>query len=383
MKKTHRDVVNELLQKTPEERKKAFKGFVTWHPKLHTVINELMFTILNPIPEQIALLIGPTGVGKTTVMNHVAAKILELLLPDMEKDPGIIPVIMMRAPSGEGGHFQFKDFNMRMLSAAHEPLRDKKLKYFADEIVPCREIASYELRMELERIVRKRRVRLINLDEAHRMMRAEAGRSLLNQIECVRHLVQEMCTVIVLVGTYELLDCIHIDAQLSRRCKEIVFPRYYGHSIEDREAFLQVCRTLQERMPVPVTPDFTGHEEYIYKRTIGCVGILKDWFYEALCLAIDERAETVTHRHLQRTAMSEDKVASIALEILEGEDRMQVNKKSKQILDAIWGGETPPPSARYASSLLSPERPTGPGLPPKTSHRPGKRKPRRDPVNIK
>ena len=107
-----------------------------------------------------------------------------------------------------------------------------------------------------------------------------------------------------LLGTYELLTFRNLSGQLSRRSVDIHFPRYRLDNFDDVQAFKSVLLTFQCQMPVAETPDFVPHWEYCYERTLGCIGILKNWLTRALKDALDEGANTVTLKHLERRAWS-------------------------------------------------------------------------------
>jgi hypothetical protein len=61
--------------------------------------------------------------------------------------------------------------------------------------------------------------------------------------------------------------------------------------------------------------------EYLYERSLGCVGILKNWSKNAFADAIDEGASTVTLKHLERRALSVGQCRNILNKIQEGERR--------------------------------------------------------------
>ena len=60
--------------------------------------------------------------------------------------------------------------------------------------------------------------------------------------------------------------------------------------------------TLQRHLPLPGESDLLPHIEYCYERSIGCVGLVKDWLTRALALAIKQGADAVSLKMLQKTA---------------------------------------------------------------------------------
>ena len=58
----------------------------------------------------------------------------------------------------------------------------------------------------------------------------------------------------------------------------------------DRQTFVKILQTFGEQMPLPEPPDLIRYWEYLYERSIGCVGILKDWLVKGLSVAIRQAA---------------------------------------------------------------------------------------------
>lgn len=73
-------------------------------------------------------------------------------------------------------------------------------------------------------------------------------------------------------------------------------------------------------MPLVEEPDLVSHWDYCYERSLGCVGILKNWFQNALFDAMTEGANTVKIQHLERRALSVAQCRNILKKIKEGEN---------------------------------------------------------------
>ena len=85
-----------------------------------------------------------------------------------------------------------------------------------------------------------------------------------------------------LVGTYDLMVFRNLSAQLSRRSIDVHFSRYHATNEADVRALKSVLWSFQRNLPVEEEPDLLQHWKYCYERTIGCVGVLKDWLTRAL-----------------------------------------------------------------------------------------------------
>ncbi|WP_231401808.1 hypothetical protein [Bacillus sp. 123MFChir2] len=57
----------------------------------------------------------------------------------------------------------------------------------------------------------------------------------------------------------------------------------------------------------------------MYERTIGCIGILKDWLTRSLKLALEKKEYVLEIEHLRQTAMSINKISKLVEEVSQGE----------------------------------------------------------------
>ena len=275
----------------------------------------------------------------------------------LRQDAGIMPVVSLEAPAPDSSQFSWKDYYRRALIALKEPLVDRKLTYAAhasfhgacgralsDPIVP-----GIELRLALESGLIHRRPKAFFIDEAQHLAKMKSGRKLQDQLDSIKSLASLTNTVHVLIGTYELLPFRNLSAQLSRRSIDIHFPRYRAERSEDYTAFRNVVFTLQRHLPLPGESDLLPHIEYCYERSIGCVGLVKDWLTRALALAIKQGADAVSLKMLQKTAWPLDQSERMAREAVDGEsdvlEREETRHRLRQMLQ-LGGSPSAPATAR-------------------------------------
>ncbi|HEY6411222.1 MAG TPA: hypothetical protein VIY29_27500, partial [Ktedonobacteraceae bacterium] len=114
------------------------------------------------------------------------------------------------------------------------------------------------------------------------------------------------------------------------------------------------------------------HWEFLYARSIGCVGLLKMHLNRALNLALTEQAKTVTLTHLRKTAMPEARVEAALRNALESEaELMEADGADERLLTLLGLRET----RRIQPSKAKTDEPS---LSPRKQNRPGKRSPGRD-----
>jgi len=101
-------------------------------------------------------------------------------------------------------------------------------------------VCSPELRQALEQALRHRRPAAVLIDEAQHLTKIASGAPSSDQLDCLKSLASLTGCVHVLIGTYELLPCRNLSAQLSRRSLDIHFRRYRIDNPDDVVAFQRV-----------------------------------------------------------------------------------------------------------------------------------------------
>jgi len=145
----------------------------------------------------------------------------------------------------------------------------------------------------------------------------------IDQLEVIKSLANCTQTVHILLGTYDLLRLRQLNGQLGRRSLDIHFSRYSAESQVDLRIFKNIILTFQERLPLDEQPDLVPLWDLLYERSVGCVGILKEWLDRALIASLKEGCETMAARHLETTALSASQCEKIAVEALRKEYRSQ------------------------------------------------------------
>jgi energy-coupling factor transporter ATP-binding protein EcfA2 len=309
----------ELLNRPISERLAYFRAYTVAHPRLKEADAALKRAIQEPAGGSLIFVLGPTGVGKTTLRLRVEQYLKEAFLTEAKEDVGRIAVVAVEAVAPDSGNFSWKDYYQRVLRALDEPLLRHKINYGNPDVPSAGKAAGSELRYALEQALRFRRPAAMMIDEAQHLTKMASGRRLADQLDSLKSLASLTGCLHVLIGTYELLPCRNLSAQLSRRSIDIHFRRYQSSDVNDVETFQRVLFSFQRQLPLAEEPQLWRDWEYCYARSIGCVGVLKDWLTRGLAAALEAGATTLTREHLEQHSWSTDQCEKMAQEALEGE----------------------------------------------------------------
>ena len=212
------------------------------------------------------------------------------------------------------------------------------------------------------------------IDEAQHLAKIASGRRLLDQLDVIKSIANRTQTVHVLYGTYDLLAFRNLNGQLSRRSIDVHFPRYRAEVAEERKAFIGVLRSFAQQLPLAETPGLANDWEFLYERSIGCVGVLKQWLVRSLSAVLRNGKATLSRRTLESQALSVSQIDKILSEASEGEMRLTDSMEAASRLRERLGLDSDAKNRRAADRAME----TEPVPAPRTSNRPGQRRPVRD-----
>lgn len=117
----------DLLTQPWTARLEYFKRYTMAHPRLVEAREALLGAIYESAPNSLILVLGPTGVGKTTLHLKAEQLLTAAMSADLEADPGRLPVVSVECIAPDSGAFSWRDHFRRLLLQMEEPLLDYKL----------------------------------------------------------------------------------------------------------------------------------------------------------------------------------------------------------------------------------------------------------------
>jgi len=255
------------------------------------------------------LVMGPARVGKTTFIRLLEERLLAHARTQMEQDPGFMPFSSLTTAGPDASRFDWQAYYKAVLRGLQDPFVDGKTAS-----IPAR-----ELREAMETALRQRKPIAIIVDEAHHLAKATSGRRLQDQLDHLKYFENVTGVSHILVGTYELRPFRKVNAQLACRSVDVHFARYDATKDEEARVFRSVLWALQRQLPVLEEPRLVEHWEFLYARSIGCIGLLKMHLSRALNVALADDAKTVTLTHMRKTALESARVELALRNALESE----------------------------------------------------------------
>jgi hypothetical protein len=318
-------------------------------------------------PGTMVLVIGPSRVGKTTLIRLLEEQLLIRTKALMASDLSFIPFASILAAGSGTSRFEWAEYYQAVLRSLHDPFVDGKIA----------RIRTKELREAMETALLERKPLAIIVDEAHHLAEAARGSRLQSQLNHLKHFENATGVSHILVGTYEMRPFRKVNAQLACRSIDVHFPRYDATIEQDAQVFQSVIWALQRQLPVEKEPPLIDHWEFLYARSIGCIGLLKMHLNQALSMALAEKAKTVTLAHLRKTAPAETRVELALRNALESEAELAESEGADERLLTLLG-------LRGGQEPQSPKTQTEEqGESPRKQGRPGKRAPGRDTIGQK
>jgi hypothetical protein len=376
-----------LLHQSAQEKLEYFKAYTVAHPALKQVDQAVWNALREPAGASLIFVFGPTGAGKTTLLAQIEKRLKDLSVSQMGYGRDLTPALRLDAVSPALNQFKWADYYQRALML----LQELRVEYTVDSRKPLPTLTKVRrepeffsrsgptdtaaLRFLFEQALKHRKLYAILIDEAEHIAKAARGSQLLDQLDHLKSLAIMTKTVHVLVGTYDLLVFRNLSAQLSRRSVDVHFPRYRATNEADMRAFKSVLWSFQRNLPLEEEPDLLHHWKYYYERTIGCVGVLKDWLTRALAQAIENGEKTLSHALLEQHALSVDRCNQMITEATAGETALTEDDNAAYRLRVRLGLE---PAPAQQQERQEKEQIQGDHSPPRRSSRVGERKPVRD-----
>ena len=344
-----------------------YRRLVLRHPLLDDALASVKRGVAPGLSPQIVLLLGPTGVGKTTLVDS-------LVRPS---DSASVPAIKATCPPPRGPRgYDFSRMHWRLLAEGARSAFPED--HLSPDLVAARLRSGGgrcdggstidEYRFGVLDLIRARSPRAVVLDEAQHMTHVPSARTQADQFDVIKDCVDRTTVPHLLVGTHELSVMVAVSEQVGRRSLVVHFEPYRFSDAVQRDAFQRIFGQLVAALPLSDPKrswsELGAHLTDIYFGSAGCVGVLKDWLCRGLQVALEEQKTFLDWPLMSQSRLSPKALSSIV-------EPIRAYRESKV------------PDLQDIARALDPDFAVSTTRPrPSARPKPGKRKPARDPVGL-
>jgi energy-coupling factor transporter ATP-binding protein EcfA2 len=322
-----------------EEKLESFRKFKVAHRNIVAVSNQVKSASQYLEPGCFICLVGPPGIGKTTVMEGVYGSVLRSYMPRMITDPGFIPAIKVNTKA-EDGRFDWKEHWKDCLRAILEPLVDYKVRAGRgiggdkgyEDVNPDGGGAKTLFRNAFEGAAKNRGLVICFKDEAHHFTFVSSARLIRRQHEILKSAAIRSEAIFALFGTYDLLELLNLSGQLGRRTRIFHFERYRPNIQEDVEAFVDALKTLLTNMPLRKPPIFSNDDlATCLDMSLGSVGLMKDILVTTLYSVLESNQTSLSIKDVIEHELSTDILDRVSREIVRGEKKLKMSTATREL----------------------------------------------------
>ena len=337
----------DLLDAPLKVRLKYFKKVIVSHDIFDDVMEKIVTAIECGLPGTMLVLVGPAGVGKSSVGDVLHREVSEEFFKSNPEDKHTIPSVLLEAWAGEDGRFDFKEFYEQILEALQAPLISNTLpevkkiicgrEFFLPDITQRRAPTVSAYRSRLRRSIRERKPSVLFFDEASAIIASSKSDRVRSKSNTLRSMVNNSNTTMILSGAYDLYDLVLQTGQLARRGDVIHMTSYLPNQVK---GFAKILYAFQEIMPVKGGCDLEPFAEDLAEQSLCTTGILKKILTNAIVLS-DKKQRPIDAEILSESYYKPAQLKKLELEMFDGYLKVEgvQHPNDTRDLEAEQGGE--------------------------------------------
>lgn len=315
--------------------------------------DRLRATLDNHRPGHIVFVIGPSGVGKTTMRRSV--------MREMFGNPnlwgkGKVPAIETFACLPVGGYFSSRYLARELLQELNAPtlvwaladgssrssplfdiqaeVRDRDLQLGRYQ----RRLTEAECWSSVRRTMVARDCKYVAIDQISALLVNHKGKSPADQILHLMALAECTGSMLIMTGTHKAVPLWSINSELRRSVTSIWVAPYSDRRKEDRAPFLRLLSSLSERHKFSKQDLLIRMAGDLLVATGGVYGEVVQLLSRAADAAGQEGGERILKRHIEASYYSDGDLANLWRDIDDFEDAMEagsVTARAEQ-LKSSW-----------------------------------------------
>ena len=352
------------------------------HPKQNEALLDATFLLTMCKNVDFVLIAGPTGAGKSHLLERLAKEVNQFYSAQMAETPCMVPYLSTIAVADGAKKFGWKRCWADGCIGLGDPFAAARSWRTTDHPAaryPGESLTTSVARQEFERELQLRHTKVWSIDEAHHILLGGVAGEPSDQFEVLKSVSQITPIKLVLCGTYQLPRLLNYSGQVMRRSATVTLAPYSLKHKKEVGEFTGVCKALLDHLPSKSSLKPGECAEELFYGTLGCVGVLKDWIARAWANAHFKMAPSMTMDHLMATRLPAETLLSMHNEILAGEAMNSTDAESlyRRQVEEHAAGTLVKSGFETVKKKKSKRKPTGQGF---HQQKPGVRLPGRDPV---
>lgn len=349
------------------------KEVIADHPELNRALDELDWKACPMFDRRLILLVGPSGVGKTALLQMLVRRRINKSAEAIRKNRDQVPAFMVEVEAPNTGPFKFstlyRDALREMQAALPELTRAVEANTPAAAYPFCFEPSGVRRRDEdalkqrfLTNLI-DRKVEIASFDEAVNIFKvgrprtqAERLLQLRDQADKLKTFTNKTPAAVILAGAYDFFELTLTSGQIARRTL-VIHMKPYQMTESGLEGFLKGLMGLISYLPSTHELNPTVHGTELFLQCLGCIGNLKNILTEGVSLALKEN-KPLTIQILRRAYFSAAQLKVMSKEMDEGAKAVSELTSIAELAD----------QAAQSAKQRSSEHPLRPGE-TKPSHR--------------
>jgi hypothetical protein len=176
-----------------------------------------------------------------------------------------------------------------------------------------------DLRRAFVEATNLRRCIALFIDEIQELCKVSGREKAQDNLDVIKSISDAIEVPVVCFGTSKAYEMLYVNEQTTRRADTVHFKRYTSEA-DDIEEFYSVVQHIELSLEIPLADEFKNDIEYVYRHTLGCVGILMDWVKRSLAIAVQEKADAIPLSAFEKKKLKPNQLQSIANKIKQADD---------------------------------------------------------------
>jgi energy-coupling factor transporter ATP-binding protein EcfA2 len=268
-----------------------------FHPKFQEAYEMILALIFGPLTQNLIILVGPTGAGKTRLVKAILEQLKHLHARAVGFE--CFPPLQSTSPFRRF----FEDYQEALADPfPNKPRNVEGIPSLAPGLFNPRSTLDTQSRVVCDR-VRALNLRAVLIDEANVFADLSPAQTKFS-LKLFKALANQTQVPHVLVGTDALLNFIGLDSQLQRRGRVIHLDSYSSELVEEKRGFVKLLEDLLKLSPLPANPEILHRTQSVRNLCFGAAGILVDLILDGCKLAHQRGAAELAYADLEAVAVA-------------------------------------------------------------------------------